>query len=400
MFERLRSRLRSSELAPRLREWTADRSEHQTEGERLFEEADYAGAELALAQAVLDGERRQHTPDKRILVRLELAEAQRKQVRPDGDPRKLAMAEQTIRSALELANKSAEYGLAVQCIDALAGIVADQGNLTEVEALAQEAAAMEGKAKRRDPMVAARRLRRLGRLRHSQGKSREAAEALAECVTLHEQALGTDHLETAHGMSELAALYHALGNHTETQRYLRSALKVHEQHGGLDGAEAVADRQLLTASFEASGDLDGAAALLERFLALKLRVVGVSIDEIADLQASLGHRYIGWRRHSRARELLMEAVGTFKRTGGPRLAYGYESLAQLEEEAGHYHDAIRELSRAAKVWESIQTEHVQELIENLEHRAFLFSQLRQDREAGYLRDQAAVLTQTVRTAAG
>ena len=54
----------------------------------------------------------------------------------------------------------------------------------------------------------------------------------------------------------------------------------------------------------------------------------------------------------------MEAVGTFKRTGGARLASGYEALAQLEEDTGHYHEALRELARAGKVWESVKSEHV------------------------------------------
>jgi tetratricopeptide (TPR) repeat protein len=399
MFERLRSRLWSAELAPRIREWTTDRSEYQSAGERLFEAADYAGAELNLAEAVLDGERRQQPPDKRILLRLELAEAQRKQYRPDGiggDPQKLAVAEQTIRSALDLANKVGEHGLAVQCLDALATIVADQGNLAEVELVVQEVTKAEIKVKRRDPLMAARRLERLGKLRHGHGKSQAAAEALAECVAIHERVLGADHPETAHRMSELAAIYHALGNHAETQRHLRRALKVHEQQGGIESAEAASDVYVLTASFEASGDIDAAVAILERVLALKLRVVGANLDEIADMQASLGHRYISWRRYSRARELLMEAVGTFKRTGGKRLALGYESLALLEEEAGHYRDAIRELGRAGKVWESIQSECTEELIQNLEHRAFLFTQLRQDKEAAFLREKAAALMQAVR----
>ncbi len=44
-------------------------------GEQLFEEADYQGAELHLAQAILESERRQEPAAQRILLRLELAEA-------------------------------------------------------------------------------------------------------------------------------------------------------------------------------------------------------------------------------------------------------------------------------------------------------------------------------------
>ena len=404
MFERLRSHLWPADLGPRLREWTADRSEYQTEGERLLEQADYAGAELKLAQAVLDGERRQQPAGKRILLLLELAEAQRKQVRPgaaDGDAGKLAMAEQTIRSALDLATKTGEQALVVQCLDALAAILADEGSLEEAVRRLQDATRVESGIKRRDPQTTTRRLQRLARLHHARGQSQAGVEAMTECLAMHEKTLGADHPETAQRMSELAALHHALGQHSEAQRYLRRALQVHEREGGLESAEAVSDIQLLTESYDASGNIDAAAALQERALAWKLRTVGAKLDEIAGMQASLAQRYIGWRRYARARELLMEAVGTFKRTGGAALALGYESLAQIEEETGHYHDALRELGRAGTVWESMQPQHAEATIRNLEHRIFLLTQLRQHEDAEFLRSKAAALMQAARwTAAG
>ncbi len=224
-------------------------------------------------------------------------------------------------------------------------------------------------------------------------------EALAECAAIHEQVLGADHVETARRLSDLAALHHTLGQHTETQRCLRRALPVHERQGGAGSAEAAAAMRMLVESCEASGNIEVAAGLLERALALKLREVGANLDEIADLQAALGHRYIRWRRYSRARELMMEAVGTFKRSGGMRLALGYECLGQIEEETGHYHEALRELGRAGKAWESIQSAHMEELIQNLEHRAFLYTQLRQDKEAAFLRAKVTALTPVVRRTA-
>src|ERR1700741_3321944 len=111
----------------RFRAWTRDKGEEQIEGERLFEAADYAGAEIHLVKAILEGERRQQTPDKRILVRLELAESQRKQYRPrmdGGNRQKLADAEQTIRSAVEMAQRVGDRALSLQCMDALLTILA------------------------------------------------------------------------------------------------------------------------------------------------------------------------------------------------------------------------------------------------------------------------------------
>ena len=367
-------------------------------GEQLLEESDYQGAELHLAQAMVESERRQEPPAQRILLRLELAEAQRKQFRGGQDFRKLAEAEETTRSALELATRADERELLIQVMDQLAAIAADRGQVDEVQRLLQEAGAAEAKLKRRDSMAAARRLHRLGLLRQQRGELREAAELLAQSATIHEQVLGESHVATAHRLSDLGAAYYALGDHAEAQRCLRRAIRVHEKEHGVGSPEAAADLQMLTASFEASGDVEAAASQLERVLGLKLRMVGMDLETVAEAQWELAMRYLGWRRYSRARELLMEAVGTFKRTGGARLAKGYEALAKLEEDTGHYHEALQELARAAKVWESVQSEHVEDLIRNLKHRVFLFDLLRQHKEAAFLQDQLSALSQAARWA--
>jgi tetratricopeptide (TPR) repeat protein len=367
-------------------------------GEQLFEASDYQGAELHLAQAMVESERRQEPAAERILLRLELAEAQRKQFRGGQDFRKLMDAEETVRSALELATRADERELLIQVMDEMAAIAGDRGQVDEVQRLLQEAGALEAKLKRKDPMVAARRLHRLGMLRQQRGEMLEAVQLLAESAAIHEQVLGENHAATAHRLSDLGAAHYALGNHAEAQRCLRRAIRVHEREHGLDSPEAAADLQMLTASFEASGDIEAAASQLERVLGLKLRVVGMTLETVAEAQWELATRYMGWRRYSRARELLMEAVATFKRTGGARLASGYEALGQLEEDTGHYHEALRELARAAKVWESVKSEHVEDLIRNLQHRMFLFDQLRQHKEADFLRDQLPALSQAARWA--
>ncbi len=393
MFGNFRSLIAYPKL--RLASWNQARGERE-EGERLFEESDYAGAELHLAQAIVNSEHRQELPNQRISLRLELGEAQRRQFLADGNLQKLAAAEETVRSAYDLASRTNERELLVECLDTLSAIEADRGNLDESARLLEEAGALEAKWKHSEPMLTARRQHRLGLLRQRQGRLQEAAALLAATAAIHERVLGENHVSTAHRLSDLGAVHHAMGNHGEAQRCLRRSIRVHEQQGGLDSPEAVADLKMLTESLEASGDIDAAAAQFERVLNLKLRTVGMDMDTVAEAQFELALRYRDWRRYSRARELLMEAVGTFKRTGGARLAAGYEALAQLEEDTGHYHEALRELARAGKVWESVKAQHAAELIRNLEHRVFLFDLLRQHKEAAYLREQAAALAQATR----
>ena len=157
--------------------------------------------------------------------------------------------------------------------------------------------------------------------------------------------------------------------------------------------------QVLTASLEASGDIDGAATEFERALALKSRLVGQDLDAVAEEQFELACRYLRWQRPPRARELLIEALGTFKRRGGVPLARIYETLAQLERDTGHYQEALRQLKRAGSVWESVNPHHVRELIRNLEEQIALFDLLHQHQDTAFLQDQLAALKQAAHWAA-
>src|SRR5579864_75271 len=388
------------DLAPRIKAWSMDRSEDQVEGERLLEQCDYPRAELHLTKAILE-EKHHQSPSRRILLRLELAEAQRRQFRPPNageNPEKLTAAEQTARSALELA-KTADPSALVQCLDALTEILAERGNYTEVELLTQDAILAEVRLRQADPLRMARRVHRLGVLRHKNGQIDGAVQALAEAVAIREKVHGEEHVETAHQLAELGVVYRAQGNHAEAQRCLRRALRIHERECGVDSPEANRDLHQLAGSLEDAGDIEGATAQYERALGLKLRIVGADLDDIAEMQAGLARVFMKWRNYSRARELLMEAAGTFKRTRGARLAATYETLAEFEEKSGHFREALRELIQAGKVWESIQTEHAAELILNMEHRAQLFDQLHLDKEAAYLREKVAALIQASKWAA-
>ncbi len=378
----------SGSVGSSLTSW--DLGKERKEGERLFEESDYAGAELHLARAV-EGERGHESPDQRILLRLELGEAQRRQHQLSGASQKLADAEQTVRSAVNLATRSGDRELQLQALDALLIITAESGALEEAENLMQQLDVLEGKRRRRDPLQRALRLHRLGLLRQRHGRFREAIESLAESVAIHEQSLGERHPSTAQQLSDLGAVQHASGNHAETQRCLRRSIRIHEEHEGLDSPAAAVDLRILTESLEASGDIAGAAAEFERLLTAKLRTTGQDLDGIAETQWELAHRYLGWGNVSRARELLLEAVATFERTGGVRLATGYETLAQLEEDNGCYQEALRLGKRAGRVWESLQPEHMPELKANLERQVLLFDLLGQPQEAAFLRGQLTAL---------
>jgi hypothetical protein len=89
-------------------------------------------------------------------------------------------------------------------------------------------------------------------------------------------------------------------------------------------------------------------------------------------------------------------IGTFKRKRGARLAVAYETLATIDERSGRPNDALAELAKAAKVWESCGSSRAAELATNMEYRAELLDQMRKKDSANWLREKAA----EVRAASG
>ena len=116
---------------------------------------------------------------------------------------------------------------------------------------------------------------------------------------------------------------------------------------------------------------------------------------MAELQFDVASLYIEWGNYSRSRELLAMCLGTFRRKKGARLAVTYETLAHIEECSGRYADAVVELERAGKIWESCGPERVPELATNLEYRANLLDQLKRKDSANWLRERAAAARENV-----
>ena len=388
----------SSDATERLSMWVTERSDDQIEGERLLEDGNFVQAEIRLAKAIVEGEKRRQPAKRRIELRLELAEAQRRQFQSGDQLVKLSVAEGIVREALELAYRTQDRQAQLECLDILGTVLADAGKSEALEQVAAEANRVERTLAKPDPLLRVRRLQRLGLARRQSGRVSDAVDALEEAAALCEKTLGPEHPETAGHWTELGDACRFLGQHAKAQKYLQKAIRVHERELGLDSQEALHDLNLLTGSYEAVGDLDAASALHERILGLKLRTIGVSMDDIAEAQSALAALYVKWNQLSRARELLMEAIGTFKRTKGARLAMAHETLGFVEERCGHFQNALAELANAGKVWESVQDEHTPELIRNLEYRAELMGRMKLAKDAEYLRQRAAALTQASRWA--
>ena len=360
-----------------------DPNSNRAAGLRLLKDQLFDKAEEHLKLAVAEADGGGASIPKRVTLRLELAEAQQKQNR-------LTEAEQTLRQGIHLAAGKHDANGYLSCLDSLAQVFAAQQNFSAVETVLQEGLRLESAMPHPDPLRMARRVHRLGITRYQSGACQDAIPALEKGLELHEQAYGPDHEETARVLSELGAIYRAQGRHPDAQRCLRRSLRYYQGHEGPASDSAMQDLQQLAGSLEESGDISGAAGEYERLLKMKQRDLAGTPDQLAELQFSIAGLYLRWGNFPRGRALLAASIAIFKRSGGPRLAVAYETLAQVEEHSGHFHDALRELDRAGKVWEKCP-ERTAELAANLEYRAELMDQLRNKREAAWLREQAARL---------
>ena len=190
-------------------------------------------------------------------------------------------------------------------------------------------------------------------------------------------------------LSELGRLSRR-GHASEAQICLRRSLRYYQTAFGAEDSRAIQDLHQLAASLEESGDNEAAAHEYERVMEMKSRMLGRDLDELGEMQFSLASLYLSWGTLPRARELLVECLGAFKRKAGRAWLWPHETLAQVEEFSGRFHDAVRELDRAGKVWEKCPGRNA-ELAANLEYRAELLDQLRRKREAAWLRERAATL---------
>jgi tetratricopeptide (TPR) repeat protein len=387
--------------APRtLESWSLDRNWNRVEAHRHLKAGNYAEAEEHLLMAVRESDQQKYSATKRVRLRLELADVQRKLAwmgmeasrEANMDTDKLVEAEQTIRGAVLIAARAASGDAYTQCLDALTEVFGDQRNYPSMEKAAEEAIRLGASLAHPDQLRMARRVHWLGVARFHNGRLAEAIPPLEKSLALHEANYGADHLITAGRLSEIGRIYRARGDHGKAQDCLRRALRIHAAEYGPDSPQALSDLAALAGSFEDSGNLEAAAAEYERALMLKQRKLGVgNLDEVAEMQFSLASLHLAWNNVSRARELLAECIGTFRRTGGPRLAVALETQAQVEERSGRFFDAVRELEFAATAWR--KCERFAELIHNMEYRADLLAQLRKGREATWLREQAAQLAE-------
>jgi tetratricopeptide (TPR) repeat protein len=382
---------------PQRTSWGLDLNWHRSEAARYQKSGNFADAERHLALAVREADNRGTAPAQRVVLRLELADLQRQLAgSPAGieesdqfDLAKLRECENTLREAIIVSTQASDSKLYLRCLDALAEIFVAAEDYQALEDVTRDAVRLAASMANEDPQRVDGRLQRLATAQDRNGRFPDALKTLDQAIAVREKRHGAGHLETGNLLAEVGRICRARGVHAEAQAYLKRALRIHETQCGTDSPEALGDVQQLAGSLEDVGDLDAAAAQYERALGLKLRQLGCEhIDEVAEMEYSLACLHIGWGHYARARELLLDCVGSFKRNKGPRLAVAHESLAHVEEREGRISFALSELEKAAKVWEKCEPPRLEEWSRNLDLQADLSEHLRLRVEANLLRKKA------------
>jgi tetratricopeptide (TPR) repeat protein len=324
---------------PKVKELHRERHLHLLEGERHLEAQNWSEAENHLT-AALSEER--HPAKIRIQLLLGLETAQRKQ-------NKLAAAEQSARTAIEIARGNRDSAKVPEAMEALLEVQFAQGNYTDAEKTVREIISMTSGRSTSDHTRLAQCTRKLGTALLKTEQTAEAMATFETATKLAEQAFGPDHVETAISLSELGMLQCQMGNHAEAQQTLRRALEIHRKATGPDSPEATRDLCHLALSLEVSGDYDGAVGEYKNVLAMKERQIGGNREETAEVQARLAALYVRGGHPAPARELLTHAIGVLERRGGPRLLQALETMACADEDIGRAEEARRWREKAAKL---------------------------------------------------
>src|SRR5260370_34158644 len=316
-------------VEPYVKEWHRRRHHNRVQGQQHLASGNWTEAEKHFSLAL---EERRHAAKERFDLLLDLEQAQRRQ-------RKLTEAEQTARTALDLATRGRNHPGQSRAMEALVEMELGEGRGSEGEQGRAEIAGLEGARRKPDHARLAKSSRKLGTALLNSGRNAEALEAFHQSAKLCEQTHGENHAETATSLVELGMLYRQHGEHAEAQRHLRRALQIHRTIAGPDSNEATQDLYHLAASLAESGDLNGAVAEFERLLAVKDRQVGGNRAETAEAQVRLAVLYMNAGRPAPAYELLMQAIGFLERKGGGQLLLAMETMACVQEQMGHAEDA-------------------------------------------------------------
>ena len=234
------------------------------------------------------------------------------------DPRQALGASLTAEQMLARAATNLQNDLRDQpevraeLLQSLADVYKQLGRYQRSEELNVQAVALRRTA---DPLELANSLDALGDVRRYAGKTDAAVAPLEEALALRQRLLPRVHSDVAETFNNLGLVRHAQGRYAEAEGLQRQAVSIWEQLGSRESGEDLVALGLtnLGRTVRSQGRIDEAAALFERALMLRRRILPPNSPRIA---TSL--YFVGLVRLDAGRP--REALTLFEQSASNRLA--------------------------------------------------------------------------------
>ncbi|HUS16855.1 MAG TPA: tetratricopeptide repeat protein [Chloroflexia bacterium] len=240
-------------------------------------------------------------------------------------------------------------------LDALATLLADQGDFAAARPLFERALVIMEATHGPSHHGTARILVRLARLLRNQGDPAAARPLAERALVIDERAGGPEHRAMATSLTELGAILKAQGDHAGARRCLNRAMAIHDRAKGPEDPDTARSLNHLALAEQAARHYTTARQLHEHALAIRERSLG---PDHPDTAASLHHLARLLRRQGKpdaARPLAERALAIREAVLGPThpdTGGSLDALARLWEATGHLAAARPLYARALGIRES------------------------------------------------
>ncbi|MFY0538464.1 tetratricopeptide repeat protein [Nannocystis pusilla] len=275
-----------------------------------------------------------------------------------------------IRAAAEGRHPRAAAEAWVQLVDSIGGRQAQAERALGLQLAAEAALAWDGS----DPVLQARFLTALARIRLNQGDSTDAAELATRALELLEHpatpAAGGDigrQLERANVITMLGKAAYSRGEFEVADRHYQSVLTIRREALGPDHPDVASALNDLGDNDYARGRYAEARANLELALALRTRVLGPGHPDISNTETSLGALFYATADYRAARDHYARAVAIRSAALGPDHPRTAGALMNL----GNAEIVLGDLDRAYEHYEAARA--IQERVLGPEHPEVAYS---------------------------
>jgi tetratricopeptide (TPR) repeat protein len=220
-------------------------------------------------------------------------------------------AEPYLRQAVDIARKrlTASDRLRSSALTGFADVLADEGNLTEAEALCNEALAAdrERPPTKENQAVLANTLDSLGGISFDRGDYASAIASMREALTLREAALGPDSPLTGLSLNNFGAVLYMAGQYQQSAQEWQQALPIYTKVYGAEHPEVATLLNNIGRSDLMAGDIAHAEPLMRQALAMTEKFEGNQHEDLIPTLYSLGMIDLDSGRLQQSQEELQRA---------------------------------------------------------------------------------------------